>query len=140
MSPDELPAIFTHGWSLPKPDPFLAFFRPHIHPDATFIQPMFPDAHGITEIERMFSRLFTLLPDMSAQPRHHAVHDDVVFIESDCTATLGRRTVAFAVCDRFTLAEGHISERRSFSDPLGVIGATLRTPSSWPRALRRSAK
>ncbi len=136
MTPDELPAIFTEGWTLPKPDAFLDYFRTHIHPDATFTQPMFPDAHGIAAIERMFTGLFSLLPDMTARPCHRSVAVDVVFIESRCAATLGRRTVTFDVCDRFVVTDGQIVERRSFSDPLGVIAATLRTPSSWPRAMR----
>ncbi|TDD91098.1 nuclear transport factor 2 family protein [Actinomadura darangshiensis] len=136
MTPDEFPAVFAEGWALPKPDAFLDRFLPLIHGEAVFSQPMFPDAHGIAEIEEMFRRLFTLFPDMALAVRHSAVQGNIVFIESDCTAVLGRKPVRFRVCDRFVLASGTIRARRSFSDPLPVLLAGLRRPSSWPRLVR----
>jgi hypothetical protein len=42
MTPDEFPAVFTHGWALPKPDAFLDYFLPMIAPDATFVQVRHP--------------------------------------------------------------------------------------------------
>jgi limonene-1,2-epoxide hydrolase len=136
MTPGELPAVFAAGWALPKPGAFLDHFRPVIAPDAIFVQPMFPDAHGITAIEDMFRRLFVLFPDAALTVVRTAVQDDTVYIESTCTATLGRRPVRFAVCDRFTVAGGAIRTRRSFSDPLPLLLTGLRRPSSWPRLLR----
>jgi len=136
MKPADLPAIFAEGWDLPKPDPFLDYFRPLIHRAATFTQPMFADAHGRDEVERMFRRLFVLFPDLSAEPIRSAVVDDVVFIESTCTATLGRKPFRFSVCDRFVIEDGQILERRSFSDPTSAVFAVLRRPTSWPRVIR----
>jgi SnoaL-like domain len=136
MTPEEFPAVFGQGWALPKPQPFLDHFLPLIHPQATFTQPMFPDAYGPAEVERMFRRLFTLLPDLIATPRGSAVHCDTVFIESDCTATLGTKPISFSVCDRFVIEDGKLFERRSYSDPGPVLRAVLRRPSSWTRAVR----
>jgi limonene-1,2-epoxide hydrolase len=136
MTPADLPAIFAAGWALPKPHGFLDHFRPLIDPEATFTQPMFPDAHGITDIENMFRRLFTLFPDMTLAITHTTAQTDTVYIESRCTATLGRKPVTFAVCDRFTVAGGAIRARHSFSDPLPVLLTGLRRPSSWPRLIR----
>jgi limonene-1,2-epoxide hydrolase len=136
MTPEEFPAVFGYGWALPKPQPFLDHFLPLIHAHATFTQPMFPDAQGPAEVERMFRRLFTLLPDLVATPRRSAVHGDIVFIESDCTATLGINPISFGVCDRFVIQDDKVFERRSYSDPGPVLRAVLGRPSSWIRAVR----
>ncbi|MFD0902021.1 nuclear transport factor 2 family protein [Actinomadura sediminis] len=136
MTPGELPGLFAAGWARPKPEGFLRHFRPLIHAEATFVQPMFADAHGIAEVEGMFRRLFALFPDMGLTVVRDAVRDDTVYIESLCRATLGRAPVEFAVCDRFTVADGTIRARRSFSDPLPVLLAGLRRPACWPRLVR----
>jgi hypothetical protein len=77
-----------------------------------------------------------LLPDLIATPRRSAVHGDIVFIESDCTATLGTKPISFSVCDRFVIQYGKLFERRSYSDPGPVLRAVIRRPSSWTRAAR----
>ncbi|WP_329092102.1 nuclear transport factor 2 family protein [Actinomadura citrea] len=136
MTPEEFPAAFAAGWALPKPDAFLDYFRPLIAPDATFTQPMFPAAHGVTAIESMFRRLFALFPDMALTVVRTAVEADTAYIESLCTASLGRGPVEFPVCDRFTLADGAIRARHSFADPLPLLLTGLRRPSAWPRLLR----
>ena len=136
MSSAEFAAIFGEGWALPKPDAFLDYFRPLISPNAIFRQPMFPDAHGPAEIEQMFRRLFTLFPDLTATVRRSAVAGNVIFIESGCTASLGRSTVRYDVCDRFVIEDGMLVDRRSFADPQPVLSAVLRRPSSWPLAVR----
>jgi limonene-1,2-epoxide hydrolase len=136
MTPEEFPAVFGQGWALPKPQPFLDHFLPLIHPQATFTQPMFPDARGPAEVERMFRRLFTLLPDLIATPRRSAIDGNVVFIESDCTGTLGAKPIRFFVCDRFVIEEGTLFERRSYSDPVPMFRGVLSRPSSWIRAVR----
>ncbi len=102
----------------PHADAFLDYFLPLISPNATFTQPIFPTAHGHVQITSLFRRMFTLMPDMTAVPTTCAVQHDIVFIESDCSATLGGKPVRFPVCDRFTIQQGQITERRSYSDPL----------------------
>ncbi len=135
MTPEELPNLFAEGWALPKPDGFLTHFLPLIDSEATFTQPMFPVAHGHDQIATLFRRLFALLPDMTAIPTRTAVQHDIVFIESACSATLGRKPTRFSVCDRFQIQDGKIIDRRAYSDSLPLVLTTLRRPSSWPRAL-----
>jgi limonene-1,2-epoxide hydrolase len=136
MRPDEFPGVFTHGWTLPKPDAFLDYFLPLISTDAVFVQPGFPDAKGHAQIAQTFRRLFTLFPDLSATPLYSAATDDTVFIESICAATAGRRSVQFEVCDRFVIRDDRIVLRRSYSDPTSTILAVGRSPSSWPRVIK----
>jgi limonene-1,2-epoxide hydrolase len=128
--------MFAEGWALPKPDPFLDYFLPLISPDATFRQPMFPDAHGLAEIEQVFRQLFALFPDFTATVRHSAVTGNVVFVESGCSARLGRKIIQFDVCDRFVIEHGLLVDRRSFADPRPALLAILRRPASWPMAVR----
>jgi limonene-1,2-epoxide hydrolase len=136
MTSQEFPDVFAHGWSLPKPEPFLSYFLTMIAEDAVFIQPMFPRAVGHEQIARTFRQLFALVPDMTAIPVHTATRDRVVFIESTCTATLAGETVQFTVCDRFEIQDRKIAQRHSYSDPLPLLLAVLRHPSTWPRALK----
>jgi limonene-1,2-epoxide hydrolase len=136
MRPDEFPSLFTHGWTLPKPDAFLEYFLPLIFTDAVFVQPGFPDAKGHAQIAQMFRRLFTLFPNLSATPQCSAAAGHTVFIESECAATAGRRTVQFEVCDRFVIRDAKIVLRRSYSDPTAMIFALGRSPSSWPRIIK----
>jgi limonene-1,2-epoxide hydrolase len=131
--------VFAHGWALPKPEPFLDYFLPLVHPEATFVQPIFPTAHGVDGVERLFRQLFIQIPDLTAEVQRSAVSGDTIYIESLCTGTLGRKPVRFAVCDFFHIYEDLIFERRSFSDPLPVLLATVRRPTSWNRALRMVA-
>jgi limonene-1,2-epoxide hydrolase len=132
----DFPAIFAQGWALPKPDGFLDHFMPMVHRDATFTQPGFPAAVGHDQIQRMFRRLFTLLPDLNTVPTRSATCGDAVFIESECRATLGGAMIAFSVCDRFVIRGGLIIERRSFSDPTPVLLAALGRPTGWVRLVR----
>lgn len=136
MTPHEFPRIFAEGWALPNPTEFLSYFLPLIDPHATFAQPGFPDAHGHPEIERMFRQLFGLIPDLKAIPQRSAVNDGTVFIESQCAGTLGHKPIRFAVCDRFEIRGGLITERQSYSDPLPILAGVLRHPSTWSRLVK----
>jgi hypothetical protein len=129
VTPAEFPALFAEGWALPKPEGFLDYFLPKIDADATFRQPMFPDAHGPAQIERMFRGLFGLFPDLTGTVRRSAIAGDVVFIESGFTAALGRKIVRFDVCDRFIIRNDKVTDRRSFSDPQPVLLAVLGRPA-----------
>ena len=97
---------------------------------------MFADAHGRANIERMFRRLFALFPDLGAERLRSAVFDDTVFIESECTGSIGQKPFRFSVCDRFVIENGQIVDRRSFSDPAPTLFAVLRRPTSWHRVVR----
>ena len=128
--------VFVEGWALPKPDAFLEYFRPHIHPDAAFEQPVFRTGHGPDGFERVFNQLFVQIPDLVLTVANSAWGGEVVFIESRCQGTLGGHPIELEVCDRFTLADGRIIERRSYSDPLPSLLATAKRPRTWGRAVR----
>jgi limonene-1,2-epoxide hydrolase len=136
VRPDEFPARFAAGWELPKPEPFLDYFLPLIAPDAVFVQPLYADAHGPAAVARMFRQLFFLLPDLTATPLRSSTSGDTVFIESECAATLGRKAVAFEVCDRFVIRDGLLVHRRSYNDPTPLMPTLLAQPALWPRAVR----
>jgi limonene-1,2-epoxide hydrolase len=136
MTPDEFPAVFGQGWALPKPDAFVDYFLPLIAHDATFVQPGFPNAHGHREIARMFRRLFTLFPDLTANPECSAVTGDIVFIGSTCATRIGRRVVRFDVCDRFLIRDGEIVRRQAYSDPTRPMLQLVRSPTTWARVVK----
>jgi limonene-1,2-epoxide hydrolase len=136
MTAEEFPDLFAQGWALPKPEPFLEYFLPMIAEDAVFVQPMFPRAVGHQQIKRTFQQLFALMPDVTAVPVHTATREQIVFIESKCTATLASQLVQFTVCDRFEIQDGKITQRCSYSDPVPLLAGVLRHPSIWPRALK----
>jgi limonene-1,2-epoxide hydrolase len=136
LTPAAFPEVFAHGWALPKPEGFLNHFRPLLDPDACFVQPLFPAARGVTEIEQLFRALFGVLPDLTLTVTGAAATNDAVYIESVCTATIASEHIAFDVCDRFRFRDGRILERHSYSNPIPILTATLRHPSAWRAAGR----
>lgn len=136
MSPEEFPAAFAHGWALPKPDGFIDYFLPVIAPDAVFVQPGFPAAHGRDQVIGMFRRLFTLFPDLTATPNCSAIAGDTVLITSTCTTAIGQKSVHFDVCDRFVIRDGMIAERQSYSDPTPTMLQLVVHPTAWGRIVK----
>ena len=136
VTPDRFPDVFAEGWALPKLEPFLDYFLPLIDPDAVFLHPMYPVARGRAQVAAMFRQLFSRLPDLTALPVRTATSGDTAIIESHCTATLGRRSVTFEVCDSFVIRNSLIVHRHSYSDPIPVLRALLIRPAAWPRAVR----
>jgi hypothetical protein len=128
---------FRTGWSDPEADEFVALFKPVFAEDAILIQPLAPTAMGRDGMERVFRTLFKLIPEISSQVVRWGASEDAVFIEGVITAKVGRREVKINHCDRFLLTlDGIVTERFAFFDPLPLIGAFLRSPSTWPRLLR----
>jgi limonene-1,2-epoxide hydrolase len=136
LTPTRFVDVFAEGWRLPKPDAFLDYFRPLMHPEVTLIQPPFPEARGVEGFETLFRQMFALLPDFTATVQRSTADDRAAVIESACMTRLGGRTIHFDVCDRFTIDDGLIIQRRSYSDPSPVLLAMLRSPAAWPRATR----
>ena len=119
MTPAEFPALFAEGWALPKPEAFLDYFLPKIDAGATFRQPMFPDAHGPAQIERMFA---------GDGPR---LWRAVVAYTGD------RELASDAVAEAFTLALERQDEISSLSG--WVWRVAFRLASAELRSRRRSA-
>jgi ketosteroid isomerase-like protein len=97
---------------------------------------MAPVARGRAAFERVFRRLFTLLPDLSLTVTHWAARGDVVYVESTCSGSLGGKPLAFPVCDRFVLSGGLIAERHAYFDPTPIVRAVVTRPRAWPHVLR----
>jgi limonene-1,2-epoxide hydrolase len=127
---------FAEGWRLPKPGAFLDYFRPLMHPEVTFTQPLFAEVHGVDGFDTLFTQTFGLLPDLAATVQRSTTDDRTAVIESACTTRLGRKIFYFDVCDRFTIEDGLVIQRRSYFDPVPLLLATLRSPTAWPRVAR----
>jgi limonene-1,2-epoxide hydrolase len=136
LTPAALVELFATGWALPKPEPFLDHFVPHLHPDVVIEQPGLPPAHGIAGFAATFRKLFALIPDFTATVEFWAASGDSVLIISTAGGTIGRRPVTFAVCDRFDLADGLIVRRQAFFDPTPLRRTIVAQPRVWPAAAR----
>jgi limonene-1,2-epoxide hydrolase len=107
-----------------------------MHPEVTFTQPLFPEARGVEGFETLFRQMFALLPDLTVTVQRSTADDRAAIIESACMTRFGGRTIHLDVCDCFTIDDGLIIQRRSYSDPSPVLLAMLRSPAGWPRAAR----
>jgi len=129
---------FAEGWRAPAgAEAFAAHFEPLVDPEFRLVQPMLPTVHGLAEWREGFMRpTFTMLPGLRGEVHRWACSSDVVYIEFDLIAPIGRRTVRWHVVDRFVLREGRPIERVSYFDPATLVRAVLTSPSAWPRFLR----
>jgi limonene-1,2-epoxide hydrolase len=136
LTPELFVDRFAEGWLLPKPGEFLDHFRPLMHPAVTLTQPLFPEAHGIEGLNTLFTRMFSLLPDLTVTVQRAITDDRTAVIESAVTTRVGRKTLHFDVCDRFTIEDGLVIQRQSYFDPTPLLLATVRSPTVWPRVAR----
>jgi limonene-1,2-epoxide hydrolase len=138
LTPERLVEVFATAWALPKPEPFIEHFVPHLHPDVVMYQPGMPPMRGIDGFARSFRKLFALVPDLVATVDFWAASGATVLIVSTAAGTLGRRPVSFAVCDRFDLTDGMVAERRAFFDPTPLRRMIARQPQVWRAAVTLS--
>jgi hypothetical protein len=128
--------FFSEGWAKPKPEGFLAHFKPRIHPEARFVQPTLPPARGPAEFEKGFRELFASLPDYMVEVDDWAARGDAVFIWVTHSATIGRRRRSWQGCDRIVLEDGLIRERVAVLDSGEVMPAVVAVPRLWPQLAR----
>jgi ketosteroid isomerase-like protein len=136
---------FAEGWLAPaSADAFAAHFQPWFDPQVQLRQPLLPTLVGHQAFQERFARpLFALIPDLDGQVERFAIGGDCVYIELTLRGTLGGRPVAWRVCDRATLRDGLVVERRSYFDPTPLLWAILTRPRAWPalaRARRRQLR
>jgi ketosteroid isomerase-like protein len=136
---------FAEGWLAPTgADAFADHFQPWFHPDIRLIQPQLPTLVGRQAFRERFARpLFALIPDLDGQVERFAIGADCAYIELTLRGTLGRRPIAWRVCDRATLRDGRVVERESYFDPTPLLRAILTRPRAWPalaRARRRQRR
>jgi limonene-1,2-epoxide hydrolase len=136
MTPEEFVELFIAGWTMPKPDGFIAHFGALSHPDVVATQPLLPTATGPDAYMRSFRNTFALMPDMRTEVLSSACADDTVFIESHATANIGGRRISFDVADRFVLRDGLIYRRQAYFDPTPIIIGVLLRPWVLPAVLR----
>jgi len=128
---------FKQGWALSKPDGFLAFFAPLIHPDAVQRAKPTPAVVGPQGQAAFFRRLFALVPDATVTVVSAAVDGEWVFIRTRIDGHVGRRRpVSFGGIDHFHIVDGKIAERDTFTDAQPLLAAIAMTPRSWPAAAR----
>jgi ketosteroid isomerase-like protein len=126
---------FIAGWSQPKPEGFIDYFRQRSHPDVIAKAPLAADQHGVDAYMEGFRSLFVLMPDFTAVVQASSTTGDDVFIESHVTATLGGRRLSFDVVDHFVLRDGLIYRRTAYFDPAPIIIGILLRPWLIPKAL-----
>ena len=128
---------FEEGWSTPRGgQAFLDHFLPFMTDETRMIQPMAPEAVGREQFAEMFSGTFELIPDLHAEVHGYTADGDVGHVSFDLLGTVGGRPFRLVCCDRITVRDGKVVERIAHFDPLPLVLALLRSPRTWPRAIR----
>jgi ketosteroid isomerase-like protein len=122
---------FASAWARSDLDALMALLAE----DVVLIQPMMPVTVGKTACREEFSRLFELIPDLSASVHRWAARGDVIFIEFTLSGTFGGGEVSWPAVDRFLLRDGLVAERVSYFDPLPLGIQVLKRPRGWRRLL-----
>jgi hypothetical protein len=131
-------AAFAEAWSPPNDlQRALARYLPLLAEDVRLVQPQIPTLVGHEQFRVEFAEpMFAMIPDLHGEVRHWAARGDDVYLDIEMRGTLGGRPVSFTSCDRFTLRDGLVAERVSFSDPSPLIAAILTRPRAWPAVAR----
>jgi predicted SnoaL-like aldol condensation-catalyzing enzyme len=127
---------FREGWDRPKPDGFLAYFRPLIRDDAVQRANPTPPVTGPDGQAAFFRRFFRLIPDARMTVVSAAVDGEWVFIRTRIDGHVGGRAVSFEGVDHFRIVDGLIAERDTFTDAKPLFAAIGLAPRSWVAAAR----
>lgn len=127
----EFVAWFADGWRAPTYQQLCQHFLPRMHPRVRLAQPLAPAGTGHDAFRSQFARLFALVPDIHAQVVSWGFRGDDVFIELALEGTIGGRPVRWEACDRLTISDGLVVERRSFFDPAPLVKAIAARPRAW---------
>jgi hypothetical protein len=128
--------VFVEGWRQPRSlQQFLDHFLPHVDPEVRLRQPL-GEEHGHSGFERVFRRLFTLMPDIHGEVCEVFTRLGGLLIVLRMEGSLGRSRYSWTIIDRITLRDARLVERQAYFNPLPLFGAIVRRPSAWPRALR----
>jgi ketosteroid isomerase-like protein len=116
--------LFEEAWAAPTVDGLLAL----LHADITYIQPQLPVVHGREKVGAHWRRIFALGPDLQVEVVDWAVsRDNVLYIEVDCTATVGGRSLTWPAVERCEFDDdGSVRRRILYGDSLPLLGALLR--------------
>ncbi len=136
----ETVAWFAEGWRAPSYEQFCAYFLTRMDPEVRLIQPLARTGVGHDAFRAQFARLFAAIPDIHARVLRWSARGDDVFIELELEGTIGGRPIRWQTCDRLTLRDGLVVERRSFFDPGPLVAAFAMRPWAWPRLIVSTAR
>jgi len=128
--PAEFVEFFADGWrtGATEEEPFFEHFSGRLTADAALIQPFSRVARGPRGLRQLFQPVFRVMPDLRGEVVRWGATKDGVLIELALRGTLGGRAVMWTAVDRIILRNGLIVERRSYFDPLPLLGALLSRP------------
>lgn len=136
----EAVAWFAEGWRDPDYERFCDHFLPRMHSEVRLVQPLAATGIGHGAFRSQFARLFAVIPDVHARVLGWSSREEDVYIELVLAGTIGWRRVQWEACDRLTVRDGLVVERRSFFDPAPLVKAIAGRPWAWPRLLVASAR
>jgi len=114
----------------------LAATRAYIAEGAAMRNPLIPTGYGPDGLEANIRGLVTVVPGLRGEVTEWATQGDWLWVALRLYGRVGRRWVAWDVCDRFRLKDGMIAERDGVMDPIPILRAVLLHPPAWPRTLR----
>lgn len=128
----ELVAWFADGWTDPTYERFCEHFLTRMHPQVRLVQPLADIGIGHDGFRAQFARLFATMPDIHAHVMRWSSQGPDVFIEIELSGTIGGHPISWQACDRLTMQDDLVVERRSFFDPTPLIKAVVLRPWAWP--------
>lgn len=141
---EEFVRFFSRGLAIGERDEFLAHFLSRMHPEHHIKQPLASTAYGRAGFRRLFKPLFAVVPDLHGEIHRWGATGDGVLIEFTLRGTIGRRTFALDVVDRFVLDGGLMRGLHTYFDPLPLLPLMLthplRTLRLLPRLVRRERR
>lgn len=124
------------AWRVATDEELLAATRALIAPGAPMNNPLIPTGYGPDGLQANIRGLVTVVPGLRGEITEWATQGDTIWVLLRLYGYVGRRWVAWDVCDRFRLEEGLIANRESVMDPMPLAQAVLTHPPAWPRTLR----
>jgi ketosteroid isomerase-like protein len=131
---------FADGWRIgaTQPERFFEHFGRRLAPDAALVQPLSPVVRGPRGLRALFAPLFRVMPDLRGEVLRWGATEDGLLVELALRGTLAGRPVAWTAVDRIVLRGGRIAARRSYFDPLPLVGALLSRPRAAATLLGRA--
>ena len=122
-------AIFAEAWAEPSLDSLMAPLRD----DVMLVQPL----SGKKAARAAFAKILYRFPGLRGEVRGGASGDDgILFIDWTMFVSVGSRTLAVPVVDRFEFAENAVKRRDAFFDHLPILTAVATSPVTLIRHAR----
>ena len=126
-------AIFAEAWAEPSLDSLMAPLRD----DVILVQPLSGTFVRQESGTRRFRKDSLRFPGLRGEVRGGASGDDgILFIDWTMFVSVGSRTLAVPVVDRFEFAENAVKRRDAFFDHLPILTAVATSPVTLIRHAR----